>query len=339
MHRHPEPNTRESPHDDRMPLTRRVLYACFALLALWALFRFDLLLLVPATLVIGVHFKLPGRITQFGYKRRKVPAAQPRDTRDPVVRACLVVGCVMFLAGLAAFLPFFLTAAGNLQWWMLFSWLAPPGLHAILLGAVLTALGFDLLQGGLGRSQPEPLIVAGEAPIMPKGPGLARYIAPWLALAALADLYGWPPLAQAIVTLIGLGILRHLATSWPLFAALSAPAVAFYGWSASGHATHTAGPTDMLEFLIFVVAMGVGISLVLWTLGRATTGLLDTLVRRTRAPAPWLRQAVLGVAACLLAESAHTHLMARAERREAAGVAAGEKQEKQPTDHEYRSAE
>ena len=305
-----------------MPLTRRGLYVCFLLLALLALLQFDLKLLIPILVVLSVQTRFERMITPFGYKRPRAPASHPRDTGDPVVRAYLVVGSILLIAGLAVFLWFPIAAAPGPLMSILPKWFVIPGVQAILLGAVLTALGFDLLKGGLWRPWAEPTSLGSQESIMAEKPRLFWYIAPWLALAWVADLGGWPNLAQAIVGLIGLGLLRHLAKDWPLFAAIAAPAVAFYAWSAMGHAKSAFGHANPLVFLILIVAMGAGIGLVTYTLGRAVTGALDTIKRRTWSREPWLRQAALGVAACVLASSAHTLLKERQERHEAAEVAA-----------------
>jgi len=323
MNQYPESDPNKSPHDDRMPHTRRVLYVCFLLLALLALLQFDLKLIIPILAVVSVQTRFERMTTPFGYKRPRAPASQPRDTGDPVVRAYLVVGGILLIAGLAGFLwfPFGGSGIGPLRS-ILPTWFNSPGVQAMLLGAVFMALGIDLLKGGLWRPSGELQHLDSQAPIMAEKPGLFRYIAPWLALAWMADLGGWPNLAQAIVGLIGLGLVQHLAKDWPLFAALAAPAVAFYGWSAMGHAKNAFGHANPLVFMILILAMGVGFSMVVSTLGRAVTGVLDTIKRRTWAREPWFRQAALGLAACVLAASAHTHLKERRERLEAAEVAA-----------------
>lgn len=314
----PESIPDKSKHDNHMPLSRRVLYVCFILLALLALLQFDLKLLIPILVVISVQTRFERMTTPFGYKRPRAPASQPRDTGDPVVRVYLMVGGILLLAGLAILLWFPVAAAPGPLMSVLPRWLVIPGAQAILLGAVLIALGFDLLKEGLWRTSGEPKSLGSQESIIAEKPGLFRYIAPWLALAWVADLGGWPNLAQAIVGLIGLGLVQHLAKDWPLFAALASPAVAFYGWSAMGHAKNAFGHANPLVFVIGILAMGIGFSMVVTTLGRAATGVLDTFKRGTWSREPWLRQAVLGVAACLLAASAHTLLKERREQRNAA---------------------
>jgi len=103
MNQYPESNPNKSPHDDRMPHTRRVLYVCFLLLALLALLQFDLKLIIPILAVVSVQTRFERMTTPFGYKRPRAPASQPRDTGDPVVRAYLVVGGILLIAGLAGF--------------------------------------------------------------------------------------------------------------------------------------------------------------------------------------------------------------------------------------------
>lgn len=322
MQQYSELNPNKSTHDNRMPVTRRVLYACFVLMALLALLQFDLKLLIPILVVISVQTGFERMTTPFGYKRSRAPASQPRDAGDPVVRAYLVVGGILLVAGMAVFLWFPSAATPGPLMSILPKWFVIPGVQAILLGAVLTALGFDLLKGGLWRPWGALKSRDSQESIMAEKPGLFWYIAPWLALAWVADLGGWPNLAQAIVGLIGLGLVKHLAKDWPLFAALAAPAVAFYGWSAMGHAKNAFGQANPLVFVIGILAMGIGLSMVVTTLGRAVTGVLDTIKRGTWSREPWLRQAALGVAACVLAASAHTLLKERREQREAAEVAA-----------------
>lgn len=324
MHRIPEANTNKLSYEDRMPRTRLALYACFVLLALLALLRFDLVLLVPITLVPFVQFKDSTRMTVFGKRRPRAPASEPRDTGDPLVRVYLVIGGILLIAGLVMFLWRPIAAAPGPLMSILPNWVTIPGVHAILLGAVLTALGIDLLRGGLARRSDEPQDLEYQDTIASEGPGILRYAVPWLALAGVAYLADWPALVQAAVALVGLGLVRHVAKSLPLFAALSAPAVAFYGWSAAGHAKNTAGPTDMIEFVIFVVATIAGVGLVAYTLGRAVTGVLNTIKRRTWAREPWLKQVVQGSMGCVLAFSAHTHVTERAALREAAEVTARE---------------
>lgn len=322
MHQDPGSNPNESPHDNRMPLTRLVLYLCFVLLALLALLQFDLKLIIPIFAVLSVQIRFERMTTPFGYKRPRAPASQPRDIGDPVVRAYLVVGSVLLIAGLAIFLWFPIAAAPGPLMSILPKWFVIPGVQAILLGAVLTALGFDLLKGGLWRPWGEPQNLDSQDSIVAEKSGLFRYVAPWLALAWVADLGSWPNLAQAIVGLMGLGLLGHLAKDWPLFAAVAAPAVAFYSWSAAGHAKSAFGPANPLVFLILIVALVAGIGLVTYTLGRAVTGALDTIKRRTWKREPWFRQAVQGVAACVLASTAHTQLKERREQLAVAEVAA-----------------
>jgi len=322
MHRHPKSTPDKLPDDDRLPPSRRVLYVCFLLLALLAVIQFDLKLIIPALVVLFIQTGFVRMTTPFGYKRPQLPAAQPRDTADPVVRAYLVVGGMLLIAGLAVFIWLPGSAAPGPLESILPKWFVIPGVQAVLLGAVLTALGFDLLKGGLWQPWGEPQILDGQESAVAKKPGLFWYIAPWLALAWLADLGGWPNLAQAIVGLIGLGLLQYLAKDWPLFAALAAPAVAFYGWSAMGHAEGAFGHSNPLVFVVLIVVMVAGLGQVISTLGRAVTAVLDTIKRGTWAREPWLRQAALGVAALILAASAHTHLKERLEQRRATERAA-----------------
>ncbi|MFZ5483681.1 MAG: hypothetical protein ACOZB0_05555 [Pseudomonadota bacterium] len=305
-----------------MPLSRRVLYVCVLLLALLALSQFDLKLIIPILVVLAVQTRFSRMTTPFGYKRPPAPASQPRDTGDPVVRAYLVVGCILLIAGLAALLGYPSAAAPGPLMSILPRWFVIPGVQALLLGTVLIALGIDLLKGGLRRPWGEPKRLDGQASSLAEKSGLFRYIVPWLALAWVADLGGWPNLAQAIVGLVGLGLVQHLAKDWPLFAALAAPAVAFYGWSAMGHAKSAFGHANPLVFVIAILAMVAGFSMVVTTLGRAVTAALDTLKRGTWSREPWLRQVALGVAACVLAASAHTLFKERRQQREAAEVAA-----------------
>lgn len=312
----------EPPHDNQMPLTRVVLYLCFVLLAMLALLQFDLKLLIPILVVLSVQTRFDTKPTLFGYKRPHAPASQPRDTRDPVVRAYLVVGGVVLIASLVVLFWFPIAAAPGPLTSILPKWFVIPGVQAILLGVVLTALGFDLLRGGLWRPWSELQELGSQDAILGDKPRLSRYVVPWLALACVADLGGWPNLAQAIVGLIGLGLVQHLAKEWPLFAALSSPAVALYGWSAMGHAESAFGHANPLVFVIGILAMGIGFSMVLTTLGRAVTAVIDTIKRRTWKHEPWLKQAALGVAACVLAFTAHTHLKDRRVQLKAAEVAA-----------------
>lgn len=171
-----------------MPLTRLALYTCFILLALLVLLRFDLVLLVPITLVPFVQFKDSTRITVFGKRRPRAPASEPRDTGDPLVRVYLVIGGIRLIAGLVMFLWLPIAAAPGPLMSILPKWFTIPGMHAILLGAVLTALGIDLLRGGLARRSDEPQGLEDQDTIASECPGLLRYAAPWLALAG-----GGPP--------------------------------------------------------------------------------------------------------------------------------------------------
>lgn len=308
-----------------MPASRSVLYTCFGLLALLALWRFDLLLLVPCTVVLGVQFKDSTKNTVFGRRRPDAPAGQPRDTGDPLVRAYLVVGGFLLIAGLVRFFWFPIASAPGLHWAALPGWLFRSGTQALLLGSVFIALGFDLLQGGLGRRPPAPPAVADDRePAEPVGHVLGLTVAPWLALAALAYLGKWNALGQALVMVIGLSLIGRLAKRWPLFAALGAPAIAFYGWNAMGHTGRPAEAGNPLGFVVLICLASGAFGLVMSTLGRAVTGVLDATVRKTRVPAPWLTQAVLGLALCALVASAQTQLKARTARIKEAEVAARE---------------
>jgi hypothetical protein len=169
-----------------MPLTRLALYTCFILLALLVLLRFDLVLLVPITLVPFVQLKDSTRITVFGKRRPRAPASEPRDTGDPLVRVYLVIGGIRLIAGLVMFLWLPIAAAPGPLMSILPKWFTIPGMHAILLGAVLTALGIDLLRGGLARRSDEPQGLEDQAPSRPNALGcfVTRYLGwPWP---------GWP---------------------------------------------------------------------------------------------------------------------------------------------------
>lgn len=345
----------QKPHKQGTPVSRLLLYGCFAVLYLLALWRLDFLLLVAGGLAFGFTRNSP-----FGERIDYASPATPRSTLDPRVRGYLVIGGVMLAAGGWAFAPYaWPFAVGILyavpspaKWaevWL--GWHRIPGAHAMALGLVLIALALDLLKGGLlrkdaqtagapagarnpqsasrttsqtnSRATSDP-IRASRAAVRASHakPHLLMHLGLWLLLAATAQWLDWPHLPQFIVTMVGMGLLWYHAAHWPLFAAAGSFALAVYGWAAADHANGTTSQGfEHVSFLILLMAVPAGITAILAVLGRTATGLMDAL-RGTHTTAPWLQQLALGGVVCVLAFTARDYLEARTVRQEAAEQAA-----------------
>lgn len=347
----------QKPHKQGTPVSRLLLYGCFAVLYLLALWRLDFLLLVAGGLAFGFTRNSP-----FGERIDYASPATPRSTLDPRVRGYLVIGGVMLAAGGWSFAPYaWPFAVGILyavpspaKWaevWL--GWHRIPGAHAMALGLVLIALALDLLKGGLlrkdaqtagapagarnpqsasrttsqtnSRATSDP-IRASRAAVRASHakPHLLMHLGLWLLLAATAQWLDWPHLPQFIVTMVGMGLLWYHAAHWPLFAAAGSFALAVYGWAAADHANGTTSQGfEHISFLILLMAVPAGITAILAVLGRTATGLMDAL-RGTHTTAPWVQQLALGGVVCVLAFTARDYLEARTVRQEAAEQAARE---------------